>query len=30
MIGSNTFVKEINGDVVKSFINEIDRLKSLK
>lgn len=30
MIGSNTFVKEINGDVVKSFVNEIDRLKSLK
>lgn len=30
MIGSNTFVKEINGDVVKSFLDEIDRLKNSK
>lgn len=30
MIGSNTFVKEINGDVVKSFLEEIDRLRSIK
>lgn len=30
MIGSNTFVKEINGDVIKSFLGEIDRLKSSK
>lgn len=27
MIGSNTFVKEINGDVVQSFLRETDKLK---
>lgn len=30
MIGDNTFIKEINGDVVQSFLNETDRLKSSK
>lgn len=30
MVGDNTFIKEINRDVVQSFLNETDRLKSSK